>query len=30
LVASFCELLERIWSHGLKKKQATLNKLILF
>ncbi|CAK5019121.1 unnamed protein product [Meloidogyne enterolobii] len=23
LVASFCELLERIWSHGLKKKQAS-------
>lgn len=24
LVAGFCDLLERIWAHGLKKKQVTI------
>lgn len=30
LIASLCELLERVWSHGLQKRQVSNNCLFLY
>jgi hypothetical protein len=29
LVAGFCDLLDRVWAHGLKKKQVSINLTII-